>query len=203
MAKKDPLVDAYIGKSAPFAQSILKHLRRVIHAGCPEVEETIKWQFPHFDHKGMMCSMAAFKQHCAFGFWKGELIFKGDKRAKLEAMRHFGRIASLADLPPEEILIGYVRKAAQLNEAGVKSPARSRPKKKSPLKIPEYFSAALKKNPKARATFEDFTPSNQREYVEWLGDAKRDETRDQRLKTSILWLAEGKPRNWKYMPSPK
>jgi uncharacterized protein YdeI (YjbR/CyaY-like superfamily) len=203
MAEKDPLVDAYIGKSAPFAQPILKHLRRVVHAGCPEVEETIKWQFPHFDHKGMMCSMAAFKHHCAFGFWKGELIFKGDKRAKLEAMGHFGRIASLADLPPEEILIGYVRKAAQLNEAGVKSPARSRPKKKSPLKIPEYFSAALKKNPKARATFEDFTPSNQREYVEWLGDAKRDETRDQRLETSILWLAEGKPRNWKYMPSPK
>ena len=118
-------------------------------------------------------------------------------------MGHFGRIASLADLPPEEILIGYVRKAAQLNEAGVKSPARSRPKKKSPLKIPEYFSAALKKNPKARATFEDFTPSNRREYVEWLGDANRDETRDQRLETSILWLAEGKPRNWKYMPSRK
>jgi len=150
-----------------------------------------------------MCGMAAFKHHCAFGFWKEKLIFEGGKHAKREAMGHFGRITSLVDLPPAKILIGYVRKAAQLNEAGVKSPARSRPKKKSPLKIPEYFSAALKKNPKARATFDDFSPSNQREYVEWLGDANRDETRDQRLETSILWLAEGKPRNWKYMPSRK
>jgi uncharacterized protein YdeI (YjbR/CyaY-like superfamily) len=201
MAKRDPRVDDYIEKSAEFAQPILKHLRRIVHLGCPQVQETIKWSFPHFDYKGIMCGMAAFKQHCAFGFWKGKLIFESGEHLKREAMGHLGRITSLSDLPPEKILIDHVRKAAQLNETGVKSPVRSKTKKKPPLKIPEHFSAALKKNPKARETFEDFSPTNQREYVQWVGEAKRDQTRDQRLKTSILWLAEGKPRNWKYRPA--
>jgi uncharacterized protein YdeI (YjbR/CyaY-like superfamily) len=200
MAKKDPRVDDYIEKSAEFARPILKHLRRVVHLGCPQVQETIKWSFPHFDYKAIMCGMAAFKHHCAFGFWKAELVFPGDKRAKKEAMGHFGRITSLADLPPEKTLIGYVRKAADLNDAGVKSPARAKPNKKPPTEIPAYFTAALNKNPKARKTFENFSPSNQREYLEWVSEAKRDQTREQRLKTSISWLAEGKPRNWKYIP---
>ena len=200
MAKKDPRVDAYIDKSAPFARPILKYLRKIVHGGCPEVEETIKWQFPHFDYKGMMCGMAAFKNHCAFGFWKAELIFGGDKKTERDAMGHFGRITKISDLPDEKTLVGYVRRAAELNEAGVKSPSRSKPKKKGPLQVPDYFRAVLEKNAKVRKTFENFTPSNQREYVEWVSEAKRDGTRQQRLKMSIQWLAEGKPRNWKYMP---
>ncbi len=201
MAKRDPRVDDYIEKSAEFARPILKHLRRVVHLGCPQVQETIKWSFPHFEYNGILCGMAAFKQHCAFGFWKGKLIFESGKHAKREAMGHFGRITSLADLPPEKVLIDYVRKAAQLNETGAKSPVRPKTKKKPPLKIPEYFSAALKKNPKARTTFENFSPTNHREYVEWVSEAERDQTREERLKTSISWLADGKPRNWKYMPN--
>jgi uncharacterized protein YdeI (YjbR/CyaY-like superfamily) len=201
MAKKDPRVDAYIAKSAEFAKPILKHLRNVVHAGCPNVEETMKWNAPHFNYEGVMCGMAAFKQHCAFGFWKAELVFGRDNVAAPEAMGHFGRITKLSDLPNEKILIGYVRKAAGLNEAGVKLPARSRPKKKlQPPKIPDYFAAALTKNAKPRKIFENFSPSNQREYVEWIGGAKRDETREQRLKTSIEWITEGKVRNWKYLP---
>jgi uncharacterized protein YdeI (YjbR/CyaY-like superfamily) len=189
MAKKDPRIDAYIAKSAEFAKPILKHLRNVVHTGCPNVEETMKWQFPHFDHKGMMCGMAAFKQHCAFGFWKAELVFGRDNVAAREAMGHFGRITKVSDLPDEKTLIGYVRKAAELNEAGVKSPARSKPKRKpQPPKIPDYFSASLAKNASARKVFENFSPSNQREYVEWVAGAKRDETREQRLKTSIEWV---------------
>ena len=147
-----------------------------------------------------MCGMAAFKNHCVLGFWKSELIFSGDERKKREAMGHFGRITSLADLPDDKTLIAYVRKAAELNESGVKAPARSKPKKKSPLKIPDYFGTALKKNAKARTTFENLSPSHQREYVEWLTDAKRDETRAKRLKMSILWLSQGKPQNWRYLP---
>jgi uncharacterized protein YdeI (YjbR/CyaY-like superfamily) len=200
MEKRDPRVDDYIEKSVEFARPILKHLRRVVHLGCPQVEETIKWRFPHFDYKGIMCGMAAFKHHCAFGFWKAELIFAGDKRAKNEAMGHFGRITSLADLPAEKILIGYVQKAAELNEAGVKSLVRAKPTKKPPITIPRYFAATLKENPKARKTFENLSPSHQREYLEWLSETKRDQTREQRIKTSMSWLAEGKPRNRKYMP---
>jgi uncharacterized protein YdeI (YjbR/CyaY-like superfamily) len=201
MGKRDPRVDDYIEKAAEFARPILKHLRKVVHVGCPQVDETIKWSFPHFDYKGIMCGMAAFQHHCAFGFWKAELIFAGDKRAKEEAMGHFGRIMSLVDLPPEKTLIGYVQKAAELNEAGVKLPVRPKPNKKPRTKVSAYFSAALKKNHKARKTFENLSPSNQREYLEWVSEAKREETREQRLKTSIAWLAEGKPRNWKYMPA--
>ena len=148
-----------------------------------------------------MCGMAAFKQHCAFGFWKAELIFGRENVAAREAMGHFGRITKISDLPDEKTLIGYVRKATTLNEAGVKSSACSKPKRKpQPPKIPDYFSAALAKNRKARKVFENFSPSNQREYVEWVAGAKRDETRERRLKTSIEWMTEEKVRNWKYLP---
>lgn len=203
MASKDPRIDAYIAKSADFAQPILKHLRNVVHAGCPKVEETMKWSMPHFDYKGVMCGMAAFKQHCVFGFWKESLVFDGAKATEKTAMGSFGCIKSLADLPGEKTLIGYVKKATALNEAGIKAPGRTQPKKKKPLVVPDYFSAALKKNAKARKTFEDFPPSKRREYLEWVTGAKREETRNERLETSIKWLAEGKPRHWKYMPAKK
>ena len=197
MPKKNPRIDAYIGQAAPFARPILKHLRKVVHAGCPQVEETIKWSMPHFDYKGLMCGMAAFKEHCAFGFWKGSLLF-GRNQAEGEGMGHFGCIRSLDDLPSEKILIGYVGKAAELNEKGIKKPDRATPKKKPPLRIPSYLSAALKKNAKAKKTFANFTPSHQREYVDWLTEAKREETRKQRLQTAIEWMNHGKTRHWKY-----
>jgi uncharacterized protein YdeI (YjbR/CyaY-like superfamily) len=203
MASKDPRVDAYIAKSADFAKPILKHLRIIVHAVCPGVEETIKWQHPHFDYKGVMCGMAAFKEHCVFGFWKEALILGRDTAAEKTAMGSFGCIKSLADLPNEKTLISYVKKAAALNEAGIKAPRLTQPKKREPLSVPDYFRAALKKNVKARKTFENFAPSKQREYLEWVTEAKREETRNQRLATSIEWLAEGKPRHWKYMPVKK
>ena len=203
MGSKDPRVDAYIAKSADFAKPILKRLRKIVHAGCPEVEETMKWSMPHFDYRGVMCGMAAFKEHCAFGFWKEALIFDREKATEKTAMGSFGCIRSLADLPNEKTLIGYVKKAATLNEAGIKAPGRTQPKKREPLEVPDHFSAALKKNAKARKTFESFPPSKQREYLEWITEAKREETRRGRLATSIEWLAEGKPRHWKYVPAKK
>ena len=118
-------------------------------------------------------------------------------------MGSFGCITSLADLPNEKSLIGYVRKAAALNEAGIKAPGRTQPKKREPLEVPDYFSAALKKNAKARKTFETFPPSKRREYLEWVTEAKRDETRRERVAKSIEWLAEGKTRHWKYVPAKK
>jgi len=202
MATKDPRIDAYIAKSADFAKPILKHLRKVVHAGCPEVQETMKWSMPHFDHKGVMCGMAAFKEHCAFGFWKADLIFDREKQSDQKGMGSFGCIKSLSDLPNEKTLIGYVKKAAALNEAGVKAP-RTPPQKRQPIPVPDYFAAALKKNAQARKTFDNFTPSHRREYLEWVTEAKREETRKERLAKSIEWLAEGKPRNWKYLPVKK
>jgi len=203
MATKDPRIDAYIAKSADFAKPILKHLRKVVHAGCLDVQETMKWSMPHFDYKGVMAGMAAFKEHCAFGFWKESLVFDSGKTAEKTAMGSFGCIKSLADLPNEKTLIGYVKKAAALNDAGIKAPGRTQPKKKEPFAVPDYFTAALKKNPKARKTFENFPPSKRREYVEWVTEAKREETRKERLATSIQWLAEGKTRHWKYQPAKK
>jgi len=195
MAKKDPRIDAYIKKAKPFAQPILKHLRKVVHASCPDVEETIKWQMPFFERNGIICFMAAFKEHCAFGFWRGKEIFGKDDEG---AMGHFGRITSTGDLPNAKLLSGYVRKGAELNAAGgKKSRARSRVKQK--LSVPPDFKSALQKNAKARKTFENFSYSHRKEYVDWITDAKRDETRQRRLKTALQWLAQGKPQNWKYL----
>ena len=203
MGTKDPRIDAYIAKSAGFAKPILKHLRKVVHAGCPGVQETLKWSMPHFDYKGIMCGMAAFKEHCAFGFWNADLILPKKKQAEKSGMGSFGCIKSLKDLPAEKRLIGYVKKAAALNEAGIKDPDRAKPKKRAPIPMPDYFAAALKKNQPAKKTFENLSPSHRREYLEWITEAKREETRAQRMATSIQWLAEGKPRNWKYMPAKK
>lgn len=203
MGNKDPRIDTYIEKSADFAKPILKHLRKVVHTGCPQVVETMKWSMPHFDYKGVMAGMAAFKEHCAFGFWKASLILEREQNGDQTGMGSFGKIRSLADLPNEKTLIGYVKKAAALNDAGIKEPGRTQPKKREALPVPADFNAALKKNAKARKTFESFAPSKRREYVEWVTEAKREETRKERLATSIKWLSEGKPRHWKYMPTKK
>jgi uncharacterized protein YdeI (YjbR/CyaY-like superfamily) len=196
MGTRDPRVDAYIEKSAEFARPILKHLRKIVHTACPEVEETMKWSVPHFDYKGeMMCSMASFKGHCAFGFWKASLVL-GEKAAG-GAMGHLGRITSLDDLPPDRTLASYIRKAAKLNDEGVKA-ARTPRRAKPELEVPEDLTRALKKNKKALTAFDAFPPSHKREYVEWIVDAKREDTRKRRVASAIEWIAEGKSRNWKY-----
>jgi uncharacterized protein YdeI (YjbR/CyaY-like superfamily) len=192
---RDARIDAYIAKAQPFAQPILKHLRRVVHAGCPGVEETMKWSMPAFYYQGPMAGMAAFKAHCTFGFWKDALLKASPKSE--EAMGSFGRITSIKDLPSEKTLVGLVKRAAKLNEDGVRVP-RAAKAARAPVKVPPYMTAALKKNKRALATFEGFSPSHRREYVEWITEAKTDATRRRRLATAIEWLAEGKSRNWKY-----
>ena len=197
MGTKDKRIDAYIAKSADFAQPILRHMRKLVHTACPNVEETMKWSFPHFDYKGMLCSMAAFKQHAVFGFWK-ERILLGTNPGSKGAMGSFGKITSLADLPGDKVLIDLIKKAAKLNDEGIKV-ARARPAKRSPLKIPSFFMAAIRKNKKAMKKFEGFSYSHKKEYVEWVAEAKTEETRNRRLATTIAWLTEGKSRNWKYV----
>jgi hypothetical protein len=198
MGSRDQRIDAYIEKAAPFARPILEHIRSVVHEGCPDVQETIKWGAPFFDYRGPLCSMAAFKAHCAFGFWKASLVLDDTAGKAQEAAGHFGRLTSVADLPPRKVLIGYIRKAMKLNEQAVQPP---RPLKhpKKPLAAPAYFMAALRKNKKALATFEAFPPSHKRDYVEWVTTAKGEDTRARRLATAVEWMSEGKPRNWKYM----
>ena len=198
MPTTDKRVDAYIAKSAEFARPILKELRAIVHEGCPEVEETIKWRVPTFMYKGMLCGMAGFKQHCAMGFWKGKLIIDPKENKSLEAMGQFGRITSVKDLPPRKVLIAYVKMAVELNEKGVK-PVRTEPKsEKKELVVPSYFTAVLKKNKKAQAAFDDFSYSHKKEYLEWITDAKTEGTRQRRIATALEWIAEGKSRNWKY-----
>jgi uncharacterized protein YdeI (YjbR/CyaY-like superfamily) len=196
MATTNPSIDTYIANAAEFARPILTHLRAVVHAACPEVEETINWGMPFFLYRGLLCNMAAFKQHCAFSFWKGEQII-GEGEAT--AMGQFGRIEKLSDLPPKKILAGYVKKAMALNETGAKAPTRAKAAPKSETAAPDDLVTALKKNAKARKTFDAFSPSHRREYVEWITEAKRETTRAQRLATTIEWLTEGKPLRWKYM----
>jgi len=192
----DLRVDAYIAKAGDFAKPILTHLRKLVHKACPEVEETIKWGFPFFLHKGMLCSMAAFKAHCAFGFWQRKLVMDGDEQER--GMGQFGEIKSLADLPSDKVLLGYIEKAARLNENGIK-PVRVKPSPKKKLKVPEYLVKALKGNSKAQATWDGLSYSHRKEYIEWLAEAKRNETRARRLETTLQWLSQGKARNWKYM----
>lgn len=200
MPTTDPRIDAYIAAAPDFARPILEHLRAIIHAACPEVEETMKWSFPHFMYKGMLCGMSAFKAHCALGFWKGELLIaKADDKGK-EAMGQFGRIASVKDLPSKKELTALVKRAMKLNDDGVKAvPGRTKAAApKPPPATPPYLTEALAARPAALEHYTAFTPGKQREYVEWLEEAKTEATRLRRLEQAVEWIAEGKARNWKY-----
>lgn len=198
MPTTDPFVDAYIEKSKDFAKPILNHLRALVHEACPDVVETKKWSSPHFDYKGMMCSMAAFKEHCAFSFWKQALLESSAFPAEKTAMGSFGRIASLKDLPSDKTMKKLIVDAMKLNDAGIKV-AKSRPAgEKKELVVPAILIAALATNELAAETFDNFPYSCKKEYVQWIDEAKTDATRDKRLATAIEWLSEGKRRNWKY-----
>ena len=197
----DKRIDDYISKSADFAKPILNHLRKIIHVACPQVEETIKWGFPHFGYKGMMCSMAAFKQHCAFGFWKATLMKDADKMLdnQGQAMGHAGKIKSLKDLPSDKILIGWVKEAMKLNDEGIKLPEKKRSESKPEINVPDVLKKELVKHKKAADTFSNFSPSHKREYIEWIEEAKTEATQSKRILTTIEWLTEGKTRMWKYV----
>ena len=197
MSTHDPRVDAYIARSAGFARPILEHLRTAVHANCPEVEEGIKWGMPFFSCKGApMCHMAAFKQHCSFGFWLSKEVAGGSGE---DGTDRFGRLASSRDLPPKRELAALLRKAMALNEAGVKH-ARPKAGTRPAPALPADLAALLAKrqHAAARNTWDGFSPSCRREYVEWIGEAKTDATRQKRPATTLEWLAEGKRRHWKY-----
>lgn len=193
-------VDQYIINSAEFAIPILDHLRNLVHKADARIEEKIKWGMPFFDYKGTVCHMASFKHHCAFGFWKGSLMNDeyGIFKERSEAMGLLGKITSFEDLPPDEILIAYIQQAIQLNEDNVKLPPKPKSLQNKALIIPEYFMEALNEVPEALAVFQNFSPSNKKDYILWLEEAKTEATRIKRLETTLEWLAEGKTRMWKY-----
>ena len=195
MPEFDKRIDAYIEKSRDFARPILEHLRKLVHKACPHVEETVKWGSPHFDYKGSLAGMAAFKEHCAFGFWKHTLL-EGNELQRT-AMGSFGRITSLKDLPKDKEIISLIHQAMELNEKGIKVPKKPATAK-GEVVVPKELTTALAKNKKAKLAFDKFSPSHRREYSEWIAEAKTDATRDKRIATAIEWLSEGKSRNWKY-----
>jgi uncharacterized protein YdeI (YjbR/CyaY-like superfamily) len=202
MGKKDKGVDAYIAKSQDFAKPVLKHLRELVHEALPDVEENLKWSMPHFGYHGSLAGMAAFKNHCAFGFWKAAIMKDPAKifPEERKGMGHLGKITSLKDLPSDKIIKSYLKEAAQLNIDGIKVPRAKKPAAgKKELDIPDYFTKMLKKNKAAEKNFNDFSYSHKKEYVEWITEAKTEETRKKRLDTALEWITEGKGRHWKYV----
>jgi hypothetical protein len=192
--------DDYIAAAKPFAQPIMRKIRAAFHKACPDVQETFKWSMPHFEYKGVLGGMAAFKEHLRFGFWKATIMktvkLKGDLMAG-----NFEKLTSVDDLPPEKKLIGMIREAVELNEKGVKAPTGMGGKKgpAKPMDVPDVLMAALKKDKAASKHWADFSQSAKNEYSAWIADAKSDATRESRLEQAIEWIGEGKPRNWKYM----
>ena len=193
MAAKDPRIDAYIAGVPDFARPVMEHLRAVVHAGCPDVVEDIKWSRPHFMLDGkILAGMSAFKAHCGFALWH-----TADQQKSGEGMGQFGRIESVKDLPSKTELKKQIAQAAELLRGGAKS-AMTDKKPRPKLEAPPELLAALKAHPAAKKTFDAFAPSKQRDYIEWIVEAKREETRDKRLAQAMEWLAEGKARHWKY-----
>jgi uncharacterized protein YdeI (YjbR/CyaY-like superfamily) len=197
MGKRDPRVDAYIDKAAEFAKPILIEIRERVHEVCSACEESMKWSSPTFMYHGLLCGMTAFKEHASFGFWKGPLVLGARAGSDRPSDAYRIRLTSVADLGSKKAMAATIKKAMALNEAGVTIPrTRTLP---APIVVPDDLAAALRKNRRAQAAFEKFSPSHQREYAEWITQAKREDTRVRRLETAIQQIAEGKPQNWKYM----
>lgn len=193
---RDPRIDAYIAKAAPFARPILEHVRTRVHADAPEAEETMKWSAPAFTVEGkILLMMAAFKAHAALNFWRGQEI--GDGSPKAGAMGQFGKLKSVGDLPPDAELDALIREAAALARTAP-APRKVKHEPKAAPSLHPDFSAALSANPKAKAVLDSFPPSAQRDYLDWIAEAKQDSTRAKRIATAVEWLSEGKRRHWKY-----
>lgn len=196
-----PQVDAYIAKAAPFAQPVLEHLRELIHKGCPDVVEEIKWSMPFFVYKGQILgNIAGFKAHCSVNLWGGEVAAAMRKDGVLsdDGMGKLGKIASVKELPSNKQMLGYVKQAAAFIDGGGKTMPKRTKVERAEAEVPAELAAALKKNKAARATFAGFSPGCRREYVDWIVEAKRQETREKRVAQAVEWMAEGKQRNWKY-----
>jgi uncharacterized protein YdeI (YjbR/CyaY-like superfamily) len=196
---RSKLVDEYIAGAAPFARPILKHLRKLVHQGCPEVDEAIKWNHASFSYRGkLFAGMGAFKAHATFGFWHRDMekILTQAGLRTGDAMGLMGRLTSVADLPDDRTMLRFIKAAAALQDSG--KPSRTARKPKPGLPVPPVLAAALQRNRRAAAHWEQFPPGARRDYIEWITDAKRDETREQRLLTAMEWIGEGKKRNWKY-----
>ncbi len=202
MVKKDERVDRYIEASADFAKPILTYIRMLVHTSCPAATETMKWVFPHVMYHGILCSMASFKEHCAFTFWKGALMDDPNNvmdKARSSGMGHFGKITHVDDLPSKDVISAYIKEAMQLNKQGEKMPKSSNAANHKEIVVPGDLAKALLKNREALATFEEFSYTNKKDYIDWLEEAKTDATRKRRLVTTLEWLQEGKIRNWKYV----
>jgi len=197
MPKTDKRVDAYVANAADFAKPILERLRAVVHEGCPDCEETLKWGHPSFMYNGILCGMIAFKERCALHFWKSAILApNGENDPEWQALLY--HMKNVSDIPPKKTLLPLIKRAMELNETGAKVPkAAAKPKRERTM--PPVFMAAIKKNKKALAAFDNFSPSHKREYIEWITDAKAEATRDRRIAQAVEWMAEGKSRNWKYM----
>jgi hypothetical protein len=198
MGRKDPHIDAYIEQAAPYAQPVLKRLRLLVHRACPGVIETMKWSNPAFEYHGLLAGVAAFKSYCTFGLWKDKLVRARGGASAAKVLDAAGKLASVDDFPDEAALGQLIKLAASLNEQGVRE-VRKKRTPKGPVEVPDDLKKALEKNKKAKKTFEGFSPSNKREYVEWIVEAKQPATRLRRLEQAIVWMAEGKVRMWKYV----
>lgn len=201
MVKRDTRIDIYIENSNEFAKPILTYLRKLVHHGCPDVIETIKWGFPNFEYKGRMCYMAAFKGHCSFGFWKAPLIKNLDSNKKIVegGMGNIGKIKSMEDLPDTNLFLFYIHEAARLNDENIKLPRQKKTITKDQPMESADFLRSLEKNELAKSNYEDFTLAQKRDYIEWVCEAKTKKTKVSRISTAIKWISEGKSHNWKYM----
>ena len=167
----------------------------MVHEACPDCEETLKWSMPSFIYKGkILAGFASFKAHATFGYWNEPGARARTRRAERDGPVRPADLARRSAAARD--LVALTHKAMTLIDDGVKPRATST--KKAPFTVPQDLRAAIDAVPAAKATFDGFPPWCQREYVEWVTEAKRDETRAKRLDQTVEWLAEGKRRNWKY-----
>ncbi len=196
--KKDLAVDKYIKDAAVFAKPILSHLRKVVREACPQAQEEIKWRQPFYTYNGkIVCGMGTFKAHCKFWIWNWPTISKSKTQKTKDAMKGLLHIYKVSDLPNVKLIQSLLKESLELRQPGAKPIKRKPLKKKPPVKTPSDLMLALKANPKALRNFQAFSESVKRHYVDWILEAKTEDTRERRIEKSIDAIAMGKTQHWK------
>jgi hypothetical protein len=186
-------INQYMAELPEWQRRMLVRLRQLIHEAAPEVEEAWRWDKPHFDNAGIMVGLCAFKEHVAVWFHKGALLkdtkklFEATARTEEKGMRAYK--LHEGDKINEAAFLDLVKQAVAVNDKGTKL-REAKPTKKA-LVVPEDLEQVLRKDPTAWANWEAFPVGHRRAYVEWVTDARQEETRKRRIAQSLEKIREG------------
>jgi uncharacterized protein YdeI (YjbR/CyaY-like superfamily) len=191
MNSTNPKVDFYFRKAKLWRDELAK--LRTIVLDCPLTEE-LKWGNPCYTiQKSNIVLIHAFKEYCAFLFFKGALmkdargiLIQQTKNVQSARQIRFTNVREIVDM--ETILKAYINEAIEVEKSGLKVDY----KKTTEFDIPEEFQHKLDENPALKTAFKALTPGRQRAYLLYFSAPKQSKTRVSRVEKYMQQILSGK-----------